>query len=235
MDFNEELDKSIDHLKYILSKKGLDINKINFQIFKELVSLIFYIDDIFDNNTKLQEVSKIKEEALEKLQNYPLTKLALDRHIDYRFKEKDLTVDNCTFSKYIEIGGVTVGSELLTYYLIDSYGIELNLRLTHLIKSENRRINTLLRLSNDLLDFKEDKERVIQESSQLKSRDYIKSSLILQILLHILLIRYRITLFFSNLVNRNILLSISSSIFEWSFKLMYIDKVSGRMGYVDVS
>jgi len=233
MSFKKNLNKSIEHLSTILLERGLNVNLIDFTKFQELVLFIFKLDDAFDKNLSESTQSKtiLINQLKTKLVNYKQTLRELDKHIDYRNKESNQE-EIRTPNEYLTVTGVTIGTHLFAAFLVDTFKLNSSLWMSDQIQKYQTETNQILRLSNDLLDFSEDKLRLKNEKHQTKISSFIKSSFQIKLLILLKYLKHKAKYFFYRLFNKNTdlkaIIIVIESVFDWGYYEMYLNKNSGR-------
>ncbi|MDQ7020498.1 MAG: terpene synthase family protein [Candidatus Dojkabacteria bacterium] len=140
------------------------------------------------------------------------------------------------FNQYIIYSSKTVGYRVLLLALFSSVGMDLNLDRIYKSKKLNRIFNLqseILRIENDLLDESVDKERLSNESNQLKS-NFFQQNLRSKIVFKKVLLKlnfYCAYLEFNIFKSSSLLiaLDISHKFFCWGDKLQTKNRLSGRI------
>jgi hypothetical protein len=237
------IQKYIKLYQDIVGKYKIIISEQDLNNLYQLALLIFELDNLFDENDNYpsqEELEAIKNKMVALIPNGNLIGL---QAIDFLFKAMDAEqkIDlNKSLTQYLTISSKTIGSEVLTSYLISKLAIDPLVWFSKIIVKFNDEINNIIRLANDYLDVSLDRERIVKEAKQIKAIRFFwckvnfKLNIIYRYFIHkiiyfIYLIIFRYLKISKQWQDYWQAIACSESILDWAFKVYIIDKNSCRL------
>lgn len=181
----------------ILAKKSILIPTTDRTILEKLVQLAFQLDDVFDVDGSSSDITSIVQEMHKLSQNNSILDFEIDLLLQNHLKELQYIPTN--LKHYLEISSENIGADIFSGYIANNY-VDLSLWKSRFFRNFNKKVNTILRLANDLIDYDTDKERLLVEKAQIKASTFVKKKKVLKLIIIISLLKHKIEFFFDLLL-----------------------------------